>query len=420
MRKSFFKIGIFALAMTMLGLFANATQLTTQQVAQVKSTILPEVALQTFIQPIHSASNAIVSISGHVQDQYNIPVAFADIYINNRLSDYQTDSEGNYSISSISTGSTLTFRAEGYQSTSVQVSKAGSQQDVVMESLSETSLLSPNSVASSSQAIVSISGCVKDQYNIPVAFADIYINNRLSDYQTDSEGNYSISSISTGSTLTFRAEGYQSTSVQVSKAGSQQDVVMESLSETSLLSPNSVASSSQAIVSISGCVKDQYNIPVAFADIYINNRLSDYQTDSEGNYSISSISTGSTLTFRAEGYQSTSVQVSKAGSQQDVVMESLSETSLLSPNSVASSSQAIVSISGCVKDQYNIPVAFADIYINNRLSDYQTDSEGNYSISSISTGSTLTFRAEGYQSTSVQVTKAGSQQDVIMEVLSSN
>ncbi len=176
MRKSFFKIGIFALAMTMLGLFANATQLTTQQVAQVKSTILPEVALQTFIQPIHSASNAIVSISGHVQDQYNIPVAFADIYINNRLSDYQTDSEGNYSISSISTGSTLTFRAEGYQSTSVQVSKAGSQQDVVMESLSEISLLSPNSVASSSQAIVSISGCVKDQYNIPVAFADIYIN----------------------------------------------------------------------------------------------------------------------------------------------------------------------------------------------------------------------------------------------------
>ena len=324
MRKSFFKIGIFALAMTMLGLFANATQLTTQQVAQVKSTILPEVALQTFIQPIHSASNAIVSISGHVQDQYNIPVAFADIYINNRLSDYQTDSEGNYSISSISTGSTLTFRAEGYQSTSVQVSKAGSQQDVVMESLSETSLLSPNSVASSSQAIVSISGCVKDQYNIPVAFADIYINNRLSDYQTDSEGNYSISSISTGSTLTFRAEGYQSTSVQVSKAGSQQDVVMESLSETSLLSPNSVASSSQAIVSISGCVKDQYNIPVAFADIYINNRLSDYQTDSEGNYSISSISTGSTLTFRAEGYQSTSVQVTKAGSQQDVIMEVLS------------------------------------------------------------------------------------------------
>ncbi len=230
MRKSFFKIGIFALAMTMLGLFANATQLTTQQVAQVKSTILPEVALQTFIQPIHSASNAIVSISGHVQDQYNIPVAFADIYINNRLSDYQTDSEGNYSISSISTGSTLTFRAEGYQSTSVQVSKAGSQQDVVMESLSETSLLSPNSVTSSSQAIVSISGCVKDQYNIPVAFADIYINNRLSDYQTDSEGNYSISSISTGSTLTFRAEGYQSTSVQVTKAGSQQDVIMEVLS----------------------------------------------------------------------------------------------------------------------------------------------------------------------------------------------
>ena len=133
---SFFKIGIFALTMTMLGLFANATQLTTQQVAQVKSTILPEVALQTFIQPIYSSTNAIVSISGHVKDLYSIPVPFADIYINNKLSDYRTSSEGNYSISGIATGSTLTFVADGYESTSVQVTRAGVQSDVVMESLS--------------------------------------------------------------------------------------------------------------------------------------------------------------------------------------------------------------------------------------------------------------------------------------------
>ena len=228
MKMSFFKIGIFALTMTMLGLFANATQLTTQQVAQVKSTILPEVALQTFIQPIYSSTNAIVSISGHVKDQYSIPVPFADIYINNKLSDYRTSSEGNYSISGIATGSTLTFVADGYESTSVQVTRAGVQSDVVMESLSSS--IAPNVISNQAEAIVSISGHVKDQYSIPVPFADIYINNKLSDYRTSSEGNYSISGIATGSTLTFVADGYESTSVQITRAGVQSDVVMESLS----------------------------------------------------------------------------------------------------------------------------------------------------------------------------------------------
>ena len=131
MKKSLFKIGIFALVMTMSGLFASATQ-----VSQVKSPTLPEVELKTFINPIHSESSAVVSISGHVKDQYSSPVAYAKIYINNRLSDYRTDFEGDYLISNISTGSTVTFVADGYQSVSIQITRSGTQQDVIMESLS--------------------------------------------------------------------------------------------------------------------------------------------------------------------------------------------------------------------------------------------------------------------------------------------
>lgn len=136
MKKSLFKIGIFALVMTMSGLFASATQVSQQVDKQVKSSTLPKVELKTFINPIHSESSAVVSISEHMKDQYSIPVPFADIYINNRLSEFTTDSEGDYSIASISSGSTLTFVTDGYQSVSIQITRSGTQQDVIMESLS--------------------------------------------------------------------------------------------------------------------------------------------------------------------------------------------------------------------------------------------------------------------------------------------
>ena len=75
MRKEFFRIGIFALVVTLSGLIANANQVMASNL--VKTTILPKVVLKTSINSTINEANAVVSISGRVIDQNSDPVAFA-------------------------------------------------------------------------------------------------------------------------------------------------------------------------------------------------------------------------------------------------------------------------------------------------------------------------------------------------------
>uniref|UniRef100_UPI0026DD0688 hypothetical protein n=1 Tax=uncultured Butyricimonas sp. TaxID=1268785 RepID=UPI0026DD0688 len=85
MRKEFFRIGIFALVVTLSGLIANANQVMASNL--VKTTILPKVVLKTSINSTINEANAVVSISGRVIDQNSDPVAFASILIDNKQTD---------------------------------------------------------------------------------------------------------------------------------------------------------------------------------------------------------------------------------------------------------------------------------------------------------------------------------------------
>ena len=131
MRKEFFRIGIFALVVTLSGLIANANQAMASNL--VKTTILPKVVLKTSINSTINEVNAVVSISGRVIDQNSDPVAFASILIDNQQTDYSTSTSGYYSIDRISTGSIVTFICEGYENTSVKITKGGNQQDIIMQ-----------------------------------------------------------------------------------------------------------------------------------------------------------------------------------------------------------------------------------------------------------------------------------------------
>ena len=223
MRKEFFRIGIFALVVTLSGLIANANQAMASNL--VKTTILPKVVLKTSINSTINEVNAVVSISGRVIDQNSDPVAFASILIDNQQTDYSTSTSGYYSIDRISTGSVITFICEGYENTSIKITKGGSQQDVIMQ-LQESSM-SPRAIMNESNLQVSISGKVIDQNNDPVAFASILIDNQQTDYSTSTNGYYSIDRISTGSIVTFICEGYENTSVKITKGGNQQDIIMQ-------------------------------------------------------------------------------------------------------------------------------------------------------------------------------------------------
>ncbi|WP_320911565.1 carboxypeptidase-like regulatory domain-containing protein [Butyricimonas paravirosa] len=412
MRKEFFRIGIFALVVTLSGLIANANQAMASNL--VKTTILPKVVLKTSINSTINEVNAVVSISGRVIDQNSDPVAFASILIDNQQTDYSTSTSGYYSIDRISTGSVITFICEGYENTSVKIAKGGTQQDVIMQ-LQESSM-SPRAIMNESSLQVSISGKVIDQNNDPVAFASILIDNQQTDYSTSTSGYYSIDRISTGSIVTFICEGYENTSVKITKGGSQQDVIMQ-LQESSM-SPRAIMNESNLQVSISGKVVDQNSDPVAFASILIDNQQTDYSTSTSGYYSIDRISTGSVVTFICEGYENTSIKITKGGSQQDVIMQ-LQESSM-SPRAIMNESNLQVSISGKVIDQNNDPVAFASILIDNQQTDYSTSTNGYYSIDRISTGSIVTFICEGYENTSVKITKGGNQQDIIMQLHSTS
>ena len=315
MRKEFFRIGIFALVVTLSGLIANANQAMASNL--VKTTILPKVVLKTSINSTINEVNAVVSISGRVIDQNSDPVAFASILIDNQQTDYSTSTSGYYSIDRISTGSVITFICEGYENTSVKIAKGGTQQDVIMQ-LQESSM-SPRAIMNESSLQVSISGKVIDQNNDPVAFASILIDNQQTDYSTSTSGYYSIDRISTGSIVTFICEGYENTSVKITKGGSQQDVIMQ-LQESSM-SPRAIMNESNLQVSISGKVVDQNSDPVAFASILIDNQQTDYSTSTNGYYSIDRISTGSIVTFICEGYENTSVKITKGGNQQDIIMQ---------------------------------------------------------------------------------------------------
>ena len=222
MRKEFFRIGIFALVVTLSGLIANANQVMASNL--VKTTILPKVVLKTSINSTINEANAVVSISGRVIDQNSDPVAFASILIDNKQTDYSTGANGGYDIDRISTGSSVTFVCEGYENTSVKITKGGTQQDVIMQ-LQESSM-SPKVIMNESNLQVSISGRVIDQNQDPVAFASILIDNKLTDYSTGANGGYDIDRISTGSVVTFICEGYENTSVKIAKGGTQQDVIM--------------------------------------------------------------------------------------------------------------------------------------------------------------------------------------------------
>ena len=315
MRKEFFRIGIFALVVTLSGLIANANQVMASNL--VKTTILPKVVLKTSINSTINEENAVVSISGRVIDQNSDPVAFASILIDNQQTDYSTSISGYYSIDRISTGSVVTFICEGYENTSVKITKGGSQQDVIMQ-LQESNM-SPRAIMNESNLQVSISGKVVDQNSDPVAFASILIDDQQTDYSTSTSGYYSIDRISTGSVVTFICEGYENTSVKITKGGSQQDVIMQ-LQESSM-SPRAIMNESNLQVSISGKVVDQNSAPVAFASILIDNQQTDYSTSTSGYYSIDRISTGSVVTFICEGYENTSVKITKGGSQQDIIMQ---------------------------------------------------------------------------------------------------
>ncbi|GEM_PF-4298083 len=223
MRKEFFRIGIFALVVTLSGLIANANQVMASNL--VKTTILPKVVLKTSINSTINEANAVVSISGRVIDQNSDPVAFASILIDNKQTDYSTGANGGYDIDRISTGSSVTFVCEGYENTSVKITKGGTQQDVIMQ-LQESSM-SPKVIMNESNLQVSISGRVIDQNQDPVAFASILIDNKLTDYSTGANGGYDIDRISTGSVVTFICEGYENTSVKIAKGGTQQDVIMQ-------------------------------------------------------------------------------------------------------------------------------------------------------------------------------------------------
>ena len=315
MRKEFFRIGIFALVVTLSGLIANANQVMASNL--VKTTILPKVVLKTSINSTINEANAVVSISGRVIDQNSDPVAFASILIDNKQTDYSTGANGGYDIDRISTGSSVTFVCEGYENTSVKITKGGTQQDVIMQ-LQESSM-SPKVIMNESNLQVSISGRVIDQNQDPVAFASILIDNKLTDYSTGANGGYDIDRISTGSVVTFICEGYENTSVKIAKGGTQQDVIMQ-LQESSM-SPRAIMNESNLQVSISGRVIDQNQDPVAFASILIDNKLTDYSTGANGGYDIDRISTGSVVTFICEGYENTSVKIAKGGTQQDVIMQ---------------------------------------------------------------------------------------------------
>lgn len=112
MKKSLLTIGIFALVMLFAGLGVRAHQ---------------------------KNAEAMVSISGKVMDQFNDPVANAEILINGERTSYSTDMNGNYSIERISTNSTLTFVCYGYETTSVIITKGGTQNDILMELSSQDS-----------------------------------------------------------------------------------------------------------------------------------------------------------------------------------------------------------------------------------------------------------------------------------------
>lgn len=136
MNKRLVVVKIIALVLFVTGLNVLADQ-TDRETDQNLLTILSEnVVLKTVATTHSSKSEAVVSIYGRVIDQYGDPVANADILIDGQFTGNTTTTNGDYTISQITTGSTLSFSCDGYKTTHVIITQGGAQDDIIMELLS--------------------------------------------------------------------------------------------------------------------------------------------------------------------------------------------------------------------------------------------------------------------------------------------